>query len=95
MSIPSASVSAGWWEVVLGLRVKLWKQISAGWQVKYHSILHRSHPATGDAWYIPGFGTAGSSLAGSFSIFYTFSLNKRKSHEVSNIAEQTEPEALP
>ena len=95
MSIPSASVSAGWWEVVLGLRVKLWKQISAGWQVKYHSILHRSHPATGDAWYIPGFGTAGSSLAGSFSIFYTFSLNKRKSHEVSNIAEQAEAEALP
>lgn len=95
MSIPSASVTSGWWEVVLGLRVKLWKQISAGWQVKYHSILHRSHPATGDAWYIPGFGTAGSSLAGSFSIFYTFSLNKRKSHEVSNIAEQAEAEALP
>ena len=94
MSIPSASVTAGWWEIVLGLRVRLWKGFSAGWQVKYHSILHQSHPPTGDAWYIPGFGTSGSSLTGSFSFFYTFSLNKKHSAKVST-TDSPEPEALP
>lgn len=70
-SIPSASVTAGWFEIGLGLRVKIAGNISAGWGVKYHSILHRSHPATGDAWYIPGYGTEGSSLSCSFNIVYT------------------------
>ncbi len=83
MSIPQVSVTAGWFEVALGLRVKLWGPLSAGWQVKYHTLLHRSHPATGDAWYIPGYGTATSSLAASFSFSWTFSLNKAKPASVN------------
>ncbi len=78
MTIPSASVTAGWFEIVLGLRVKLWGPVSAGWQVKYHSLLHRTRPATGDAWYIPGYGTDGSSLSAGFNIYYNFSLSKKK-----------------
>lgn len=75
-SFPDASVTAGWFELVLGLRVKIAGPISAGWAFRYHSILHRSHPATGDAWYIPGYGTETSSLSGSFSIVYSLGLAK-------------------
>lgn len=70
-SFDQVSVTAGWLEFVLGLRVKLFKQISAGWAVKYHTILHQSHPATGDAWYIPSYGSSSSSLSASFNISYT------------------------
>lgn len=74
--IPSASVFAGWFEFGVGLRVRLFGNLSAGWNIKYHGILHRSHPATGDAWYIPGYGSASSTLGGSFSIIYTIPINR-------------------
>lgn len=78
MTIPSTSATAGWLEFGIGLRVRLAGPISAGWMIKYHSILHQSHPATGDPWYIPGYGTATSSLSGSFSIIYTLPLGGKK-----------------
>ncbi|MGM9853295.1 MAG: DUF6048 family protein [Muribaculaceae bacterium] len=77
-SIPSTSVFAGWAEIRLGLRVKIWGPISAGWMIHYHALLHRTHPAVGDAWYIPGYGTENTSISGSFSISYTLPLNKGK-----------------
>ena len=78
VNIPTSSVTAGWFEVGIGLRVKLAGHISAGWGIKYHGILHRSHPATGDAWYIPGYGTATSSLQGQFNIVYTIPFKERR-----------------
>lgn len=76
-SIPSTSVTAGWLEIGIGLRVKIWGPFSAGWALKYHSLLHQSHPANGDAWYIPGYGTQSSSLSGAFNITYTLPFRKR------------------
>lgn len=76
--IPSQSATAGWMEIVLGLRVRLFGNISAGWALRYHSILHQSHPTAGDPWYIPGYGTASSPLSGSITISYTIPLNNRK-----------------
>lgn len=78
MAFDQVSATAGWIEFVLGLRVKLFKQISAGWSVKYHSIVHQSHPAVGDAWYIPGYGSSTSSLAISFAITYTLPFKTTK-----------------
>lgn len=69
--LPSTAVTAGWFEFSLGLTVRLFGPVSAGWKIKYHSILHQSHPACGDAWYIPGYGTQTSTLSGSFSVIYT------------------------
>lgn len=80
--IPSRNATAGWLEVVFGLKVKLWGPISAGWTIKYSSLLHCSTSANGKPWYIPGFGARGTSLGGSFSISYTLPLNKAKTPEV-------------
>ena len=84
-NIPSQNATAGWLELVAGLRVKIWGPISAGWSFKYHKILHESKAAYGKPWYIPGYGSRGSNITGSFSISYTFSLdklNKRRGDEV-------------
>lgn len=80
--IPSQNATAGWAEFHVGLRVKLFGGISAGWFVKFHSLLHESHNVHGEPWYIPGFGTRGQTITGSFSISYTLPLNKRKSDAV-------------
>lgn len=69
--IPNQAATAGWLEFGLGLRVKLWKNISAGWMFKYHAIVHQSKNVHGQPWYIPGFGTAGAAITGSFTISYT------------------------
>ncbi len=74
-NIPSQNATAGWFELILGLRVKLWGPISAGWTFKYHQILHQSHGRYGDPWYIPGYGSRKGALTGSFSIVYTLPLS--------------------
>lgn len=90
--IPSQHVTAGWFELVLGLRVKIAGPISAGWAFKYQQIIHQSKTAVGEPWYIPGFGSRGSSVSGSFSIIYTLPLkgsNKPADTDVLN-ADQTD-----
>lgn len=88
--IPSQHVTVGWFELTFGVRVKLWGPVSAGWRLHYHSIIHQSHPASGDPWYIPGYGSSGSSISGSFSITYTLPLNFLRREPV--VEEQTETE---
>lgn len=74
--------TVGWIEVGIGLRVRLFGNISAGWMVKFHSLLHQSKNVHGEPWYIPGFGSRGQSITGSFSISYTIPFNKRPSPQV-------------
>lgn len=84
--IPSQNVTAGWFELNIGLRVKLWGPISAGWSFRYKSIIHESKTSYGKPWYIPGYGTR-NSIGGSFSIVYTLPLehlNKPKDKDVVN-----------
>lgn len=78
ISIPPTSVTVGWFEIGVGLRVHVWGPISAGWSVKYHTLLHHSSVKTGDPWYIPGYGTFNSSLSGAFIFSYTIGFNKNK-----------------
>lgn len=83
-SIPRQTATVGWMEVSLGLRVKLFGPISAGWSVIFHSIIHQGKPKYGKPWYVPGYGTRGTSLTGEFSISYTLPLNKKASIGVDN-----------
>lgn len=84
--IPSQHVSAGWFELNLGLRVKIWGPISAGWSFRYKQLIHQSRAQYGDPWYIPGFGTR-TAVGGAISIVYTLPLdrlNKKKAEGVVN-----------
>lgn len=76
-SIPNQSATAGWIEFGIGLRVKLWKNLSAGWSIKYNFLLHESKNIHGQPWYIPGYGTRGMALNGSFTLSYTLPINQK------------------
>ena len=96
-SIPSQSALVGYGEIVLGIKVQIYKQWSLGWAFKYHLILHENKNDYGDPWYIPGFGTRTSSFAGAFNVMYTIPLKKKKksstatiSGEITNIPETKE-----
>lgn len=83
--IPSQNVTASYFEFLIGIKVSVWRDFSLGWTLKYHSVMNDGNPRYGKPWYIPGFGTSGSSWAGGFSIYYTIPLNKRRPAVVGNV----------
>lgn len=83
-SIPSQHPTVGWFEFVMGLRVKLWGPISAGWTFRFHGIAHESKGQYGNPWYIPGYGSRNGKISGSFSLSYTLPLNKKAVESVNS-----------
>lgn len=77
-SIENQSATAGWLELCLGLRIKIWRNISAGWMFKYHFILHESKSSFGEPWYIPGYGTRGQAITGAFTFSYTLDFKSKE-----------------
>lgn len=75
-TIPSQNVTAGWIEFVVGIKVKIVKNISMGWCVGYHSIIHSASTPYGNPLIIPGFGKRSNTIMANVSIIYTLPLNK-------------------
>lgn len=78
LAIPSQNATAGWIEFNLGLSVRLWRNISAGWRIIFHSLVHQTANEHGKPWYTPGYGTSGI-ISGSFSFTYHIPL-RGKTH---------------
>ncbi len=76
-NIPSQNSTVGFGELVFGLKVKIYRNISMGWMMKYHAIIHESKNKHGKPWYIPGYGTRGSSITGGFNITYTIPFKQK------------------
>lgn len=81
VNFPTQTSSVSYLNVIFGLRVKIWKPISMGWNVRFRTILHETKQPNGKPWYIPGYGSRNGIITGSFSIFYTFSLSGKKKDE--------------
>ncbi|MBD5210001.1 MAG: hypothetical protein HDS77_01835 [Bacteroidales bacterium] len=75
-SIPSQSVTAGYFQILLALRVRVFDNVSLGWSVRYQSLLHDTDTPYGNAWYIPGYGPRNRSINATFAVSYTVSLTK-------------------
>lgn len=78
VNFPRQTSSATYLNVLFGLRVKIWKAVSMGWNVRFRAILHETEQPGGKPWYIPGYGSRNGIMTGSFSVFYTFSPGGRK-----------------
>ena len=84
-NIPSTKTTVGWFEFCLGLRVKIWGPVSAGWTVKYQSILHSGKAPYGKPYYIPGYGSRNAPVSGSFSVSYTFGIERLNKHRAPDV----------
>jgi len=95
-SIPSQNATTGWLELCLGLRIKLWKNLSAGWMLKMHTILHESKSQHGQPWYIPGYGSRSGVITGSFTFTYSLPINtERLDFAADTVAGTGSPLPLP
>ena len=91
-NIPSQKSTVGFMELTFGIKVKIYQNISMGWALKYHAILHENKNKYGEPWYIPGYGTRGSSITGAFSIMYTIPFKKKEAEIVEIETEEELPE---
>lgn len=82
IDIPDQKATAGYFELTAGIKVKIYRGISLGWHIKYHSLIHESKSAYGKPMYIPGYGKRGTPISGGFSIMYTLPLNKKTTKAV-------------
>lgn len=71
-----------WYEIVVGIRVEVIKNIFMGWTVRSKSLLSKDADGNVTPWYIPGFGinNGKSNTVINYTIGYKFQLpSKRKS----------------
>lgn len=78
VDFPAQNVTVAYFEFLFGLRVQIYKNWAMGWTFRYHSIIKDAKSEYGEPWYIPGYGTRGSAIGGSFSIFYTLPFKEKK-----------------
>jgi hypothetical protein len=102
LNFPQQTSSVTYMHVLFGLRVKIWKAISMGWNLRFRAILHETTQPNGKPWYIPGYGARGGIMTGSFSVFYTFDLAGKKKEaalppgfEIESSESLTTPDAAP
>lgn len=93
MAIPKQHANATYVEFLLGLRVMIYKNLSLGWNVRLHNLMHSTSGKYGDPYYIPGMGTRCSKVGASFSVFYTLPLKKHTPPEIDK--EPTLDEKIP
>ena len=73
----TGSHSHAWWaEAGVGLKVRLFKNWSMGWMIRYHSILGEGKKDSPKPCFIPGYGLRDKSLGFSLGVFYTFNMGK-------------------
>lgn len=77
ISILNQKAQALYGEVMGGIKVKIWKNISMGWDFRYRFKFKCSDGSNSTPWFIPGYGTT-SRIGASFSLIYTIPLNKKK-----------------
>lgn len=73
-SIMGQKAHAVYGEVLGGIKVKLWKNISMGWSARYKIKGKVKNGSNSNPWFIPGYGT--TPLSATFSIIYTIPINK-------------------
>lgn len=65
-------------EALAWVKVKIWKQLSMGWSVRYHFKMKMPDGSNSVPWFVPGYGTSSTALRATFSIYYTFGQKPRK-----------------
>lgn len=78
-SIMNQHSSAFYGQALAGLKVKIWKWISLGWNIRYGFKFNNPKAPNSVPWFIPGFGTG--PLSATFSVIYTLPLNTKKIEE--------------
>lgn len=87
-NITNQSVNAWYGEALAGVKVKIWKQLSLGWSIRYRFKMHIPDASSSTPWFIPGYGGS-SPLTATFSLMYTFGGTNVKPDDLLDEAAKT------
>lgn len=76
--ITGQSVNAWFGEALAAIRVKIWKELSLGWSIRYRFKLHIPDATNSSPWFIPGYGGS-SPVTATFSLSWTFGRKQQPS----------------
>ena len=81
------NTTSHWFEILAGVRVKIWRNIHLGWSVRYKKHLSSSSNDYAEPYYIPGYGTTtnSSSWGGTYSIIFDLNWGKKKHHKSQDL----------
>ena len=72
---PGMKASVQWLEIVLGVKVRIYKNFNMGWSVRMKYKTKASIGEYGNPWYVPGYGKFKSNNMGlTYSIIYKLPL---------------------
>lgn len=72
---PGMKATVQWMEIVLGVKVRIYKNFNMGWSIRMKYKLGASSGEYGDPWYVPGFGKYKSNTMGlTYSLIYRLPL---------------------
>lgn len=74
-------------EALAGLKVKIYKNFSLGWNIRYHFNFKTTAKTISKPWFIPGYG-ASSPIGFNFSAIFTLPSSGRKAAEKAIAAEK-------
>jgi hypothetical protein len=67
-----------WYEIVVGVRVEVFKNIFMGWSVRSKNMLSQDVAGEVSPWYVPGFGTnTGSNWGFNYTIGYKIQISQK------------------
>lgn len=72
------AATSQWLEVVLGVQVKVWRNLHMGWSVRYKHELSTTENNYAHPYYIPGYGTTttGTTWAGTYTLVFDLNWGK-------------------
>lgn len=78
------SVNAWYGEALAAVKVKLWRNLSMGWSVRYRFKMKIPDASNSTPWFIPGYGGS-SPLTATFSLIYTIGETRTKPTVLENM----------
>lgn len=76
-AIPNQKSFSIYGEALAGLTVKIYRNFSMGWTMRYKFRIHSKKGISSNPWYIPGYGTYNSGFGATLSLIYTLPLHKK------------------
>lgn len=78
-NIMNQRASSFYGQALAGIKVKIWKWFSLGWNIRYGFKIKQSTGSNSNVWFVPGYGTG--ALSASFSLIYTLPIHTKKIEE--------------
>lgn len=90
-SILDQKAHATYGQILGGIKVKIWKNISMGWSFRYGFMFKNTTAKNSNPWFVPGYGT--TSISATFSLIYRIPIHteRKETHTIITPPEVVEP----